>query len=306
MTASSDTIAAPAPPSARHPTRPFYWSLRRELWENRSIYIAPLVAAGVVLFGVLISGLHPPNLTYVHNGVVHMRGPMVLPAAAAFAFAAFVVFATSVIVGVFYCLAALNAERRDRSILFWKSLPVSDLTTVLSKAAVPLVVLPLVTFAVILGAQILMLALNLVIRLAHGQDPAGAFPGVPLQQVLGLELYALVTLALWYAPVWGWLLLASAWAKRMTFLWGIGPPLALCVVERMAFNTAYFWTALQHRLSGGFDAAVTPGPAGRGMAGLPQPDPARFLSSPELWIGLALAAAFLAAAVWLRRRREPI
>ena len=58
---------------------------------------------------------------------------------------------------MFYCLDALYGERRDRSILFWKSLPVSDLTTVLSKASIPIVVLPLLTFAVTVATQLIML-----------------------------------------------------------------------------------------------------------------------------------------------------
>src|SRR6202035_4529344 len=76
----------------------------------------------------------------------------------------FVVF----IVGVFYCLDALHGERRDRSILFWKSLPVSDLTTVLSKAIVPLVVVPLVSFAVIVGTQFIMLLISTAALLPSG------------------------------------------------------------------------------------------------------------------------------------------
>src|SRR5437762_11172070 len=71
--------------------------------------------------------------------------------------AAMMLIFTAFIVGVFYCLDALHSERRDRSILFWKSLPVSDLTTVLSKATIPLVVLPVIIFAIIVLVQFLML-----------------------------------------------------------------------------------------------------------------------------------------------------
>ena len=72
-----------------------------------------------------------------------------------FTFAALLLmFTTSFIVGVFYCVDALQGERRHRSILFWKSLPVSDLTTtVLSKASIPFAMLPQVTFAVTVVTQ---------------------------------------------------------------------------------------------------------------------------------------------------------
>src|SRR5437660_10885136 len=75
---------------------------------------------------------------------------------------------TAVIVGVFYCLDALHGERRERSILFWKSLPVSDLTTVFSKAIIPLVVLPMVRFAIIVVTQLIMLLISTVALLPTG------------------------------------------------------------------------------------------------------------------------------------------
>src|SRR5438132_11749527 len=136
-------------------TRPMYWSVRRELWENRSLYIAPLAVAGVALLGFLISTIGMPH---------RRRAVLLLDSARQRALigkpydvAAIILIVTAFIVGVFYCLDALHGERRDRSILFWKSLPVSDLTTVLSKASIPMVVLPLVTFAIIVIMQFIML-----------------------------------------------------------------------------------------------------------------------------------------------------
>ena len=139
----------------RSPTRPFYWSVRRELWENRSIYLAPLIVAGVVLFGFVISafGLPRRRRDALLLDPAQQRAAIEKP----YDVAAMMIMFTAFIVGVFYCLDALHGERRDRSILFWKSLPVSDLTTVLSKAIIPLVVLPLLTFAIIVATQLIML-----------------------------------------------------------------------------------------------------------------------------------------------------
>ena len=294
-----------AAPPARSRTRPFYWSVRRELWENPSIYMAPLITAGVILLGTLISVLHPPRLMHtVREGGVVTHAPFVIPAAAPYFFAGIVIIVIGLIVGVFYCLGALHNERRDRSILFWKSLPVSDLTTVLAKASIPMVVLPLVTFAVIVGAQLVMFGLTGAVQLVHG--PSGAlWSPPPLLQIWGLLLYGLVANAIWQSTLWGWLLMVSAWAKRTAFLWAFGPPVAVCIVERVAFGTTYAWSVLQDRLSGGAAAAFLHGPQGQGDD-LPIPDPMQYLSSPGLWVGLVFAAAFFAAAVWLRRRREPI
>jgi ABC-2 type transport system permease protein len=147
-------------------TRPLYWSVRRELWENRSIYIVPLSAAAVVLLGLLSALVWLP-----HN----MRDLSVLdPAhqsamlARPYSHAAMVLILTAFLVGIFYCLDALHGERRDRSILFWKSLPVSDLTTVLSKASIPLVVLPLLVFAITVALQLVMRLLSTAVLLTSG------------------------------------------------------------------------------------------------------------------------------------------
>ena len=108
------------------PTRPFYWSVWRELWENRSIYIAPLIVAAVILFGSFVGAFHLAGLR--RNALLldpaHRRAAIEMP----YNIAAMMMIFTAFIVGVFYCLDALQGERRDRSILFWKSLPVSDLT----------------------------------------------------------------------------------------------------------------------------------------------------------------------------------
>src|SRR6266436_1715271 len=142
-------------------TRRLYWSIRRELWEHRSIYVAPLAAAAVFLFGFLIALPH------------HMRGVKTLDQAhkvldTPYELAAGLIMGTAFIVGIFYSLDALYGERRDRSILFWKSLPVSDLTTVLSKLTIPLVILPFLSFAIAVATQFVMLLLSSVALLGSG------------------------------------------------------------------------------------------------------------------------------------------
>ena len=201
-------------------TRPFYWSVRRELWENRSIYIAPLIVAGLVLFGYAISAI----------GLPHRRRALLLldPAKQQalveqpYDVAAMMLMLTAFLVGVFYCLDALHGERRDRSILFWKSLPVSDLTSVLSKAIIPLVIMPLLTFAIVVITQVFILLMSTTILLPAGLG-ATTWERLPFFQLSVVLIYGLVTLALWQAPFYAWLLLVSGWARRATFLWGILP-----------------------------------------------------------------------------------
>src|SRR5580765_2485480 len=135
------------PGYSRSSTQSFFWSVRRELWENRSIYVAPLIVASVVLFGSLVGSFHLPDRRRLPMLLdpAHRRPPTEMP----YDIAAMIIILTAFVIGVFYCLDALYGERRERSILFWKSLPVSDLTTVLSKASIPLVILPLVSFVII-------------------------------------------------------------------------------------------------------------------------------------------------------------
>jgi ABC-2 type transport system permease protein len=215
------------------------------------------------------------------------------------------------ITGIFYCLDALHSERRDRSILFWKSLPVSDLTTVLAKASIPLVILPLLVFALTVSLQFIMWLLSCAVLQLSGVGAATLWTRLPLFEMQLVSLYGTAVLVLWHAPIYMWMLLVSGWARRATFLWAVLPPLALAAVEFTAFHTSYLGSLLQNRLfgfaAGAFDLKDKNGvPVDAHFIPLTQLAPGRFLSSPSLWLGLIVAALFLAAAVRLRRYQGPL
>src|ERR1700747_2544174 len=182
--------AAVNAPDYRPTTRPFYWSVWRGLWENRSIYVAPILVAVVVLFGFLVStiGLPERRREVLLLDAAKTRAAIEVP----YNMAAIMLILTAFVVGVFYCLDALYGERRDRSILFWKSLPVSDLTTLLSKATIPLVVLPLSTFAIVIATQLVMLLWTSVLLITHGMSPASTWTHVALFRNSLVLLYGLV------------------------------------------------------------------------------------------------------------------
>jgi ABC-2 type transport system permease protein len=285
-------------------TRCMYWSVRRELWENRSIYIAPLAVAALFLFGFLISTIRLPGKMRAASALSPMQQHNLM--AQPYLIAAGLMMLTTLVVGVFYCLDALYGERRDRSILFWKSLPVSDLTTVLSKAITPVVILPLVTFAITVVTQWIMLLVSTAVLLGSGLSAATLWTHASLFQTWLMLLYHLLTVhGLWYAPIYGWLLLVSGWARRAPFLWAALPLLAIGVVEKIAFNTSHFGAMLANRMLGGGDGGdfIT---GYLSMDPLMHFTPGEFLISPGLWVGLAIAAAFLAATVRLRRNQGPI
>jgi len=345
MTAASDAMSETPlepPPAVRAPlsrTRPLFWSVRRELWENRAIFVAPVVVAAVILAGFAIGVFSGPHLRTVHratsftqNGAVVSHSEVTSTVAAGgavvtgpvspaqqmaldhfpYGIAAVAMLVTLFLVAVFYCLGALHNERRDRSILFWKSLPVPDLTTVLSKALVPLAIMPPVAFAVGLATQLIMAVMHAASLAAHGKSLDVVW-SLPLLHMSLIQAYALVAMALWWAPLYGWLLLVGGWARRAPFLWAVLPPLLLALAEKIAFNTAHVFDLVGDRITGGLGAAfVVPTKAQFAAASnipngwLPTPDIAKFVSTPGLWVGLAVAAALLAAAVWSRRYREPI
>jgi ABC-2 type transport system permease protein len=295
-------------PAALAPTRPLYWSVRRELCENRSIYIAPLVAAALGMLAFVLNLIFLPATLRALPGMDpgHQHMMIAMP----YGHLAWLLLPTAFIVGFFYSLDALHGERRDRSILFWKSLPVSDRTTVLSKASIPLVILPLLVFTIAVILHLVMLFLSVALLLVRG-GTATLWAHLPLFQMELVLLYGLVVLALWHAPLYAWLLLVSAWARRATFLWAVLPLLAIGVFEWTVFHTWHFANLLHNRLLGfAWDAFnfTTPDGSPVDLHFIPVSllTPGKFLSTPGLWIGLIFAAIFLAAAVRLRRYQGPI
>src|SRR3954468_21861968 len=170
-------------------TRPMYWSVRRELWENRSVYLGPLIVAAVVLFATALSTIGLPqrmrSLPTLDPGKRHSA--IVMPISLAPA----PIMMATILIEFFYCLDALHGERRDRSILFWKSLPVSDRTTLLSKASIPLIVLPSIALVLSVIAQVLLLWLSTMVLLGSRLSPAPLWEEFRFFQGLLIMIYGL-------------------------------------------------------------------------------------------------------------------
>jgi ABC-2 type transport system permease protein len=225
------------------------WLLRREFWENKgSFFWAPAVIAaamlmfigGGILYGII--GGHVGGLQIHQDGAVVagevMRGlPRETRAQLATVIASHYIgfagplFAVLPVVVFFYCLAALYDDRRDRSILFWKSLPVSDQMTVLSKVITAVCVAPVITIAIGTAASLLMLMLGLTTAALNGLNLFGAMFMSPNLYLAPLYLVALLPVyVLWALPTVGWLLMVSSWARSKVFLWAVGTPLIVVVL----------------------------------------------------------------------------
>ena len=314
-TETSESFEAPA--TAPRPVRPFYWSVRRELWENRSLVIAPLVAGGIAIIALILNAMHLQEGMQALSVLTPDKQRMLVSGVnGGIAFLMTMVMNITVF---FYLLDALQGERKDRSVLFWKSLPISDTTAVLSKLFTALLVSGAIVIAVTLATQLLVLLIATAILMIGGVSPAPIWNNLQLFQLTVALIYGQIALAMWYAPVAAWLLFISAWAKRVTILWAVFTPVAISLFERVAIGTHYVQDMLNYRLRDGLKLIFAPRSGNAGFTirdgdvntELPRRvldvlDPVGFLSNPWLWVGLVVAAALVAAAIWMRRYREPI
>lgn len=302
--------------------------IRRELWEHRSIAIAP-IAFGLIFICVnLLAALGAVHVQ-IDGGSVDIRDMVdsLNPAkAGALMQIGLVVVAVALnsvmlLVTLFYLLDCLYAERKDRSILFWKSLPVSDAGVVASKVATAAVAIPLVTLAVFMAVAVTIYLITGLWGLFAGSGMfLAAGPGAILEVTL-THVYALAVQSLWYMPVFGWLLLVSAWSRRAVLLWAVLPVVAINLVEHILFDTNNFAEMLGRRLIGVYPLAFNEEHHVENLVWeyegehanvdlefsdgvLALADPGKFLASPGLWGGLVVAALLIAAAVWVRRYRD--
>ena len=294
----------------------FLWLVRREVWEHKAIWVAPAIVIGCLVLLVLTGNVHLGPLGGHGDATVFgevSREMQLKLLVIVYAGLALVVFMVMGIVAFFYSIDSLYADRRDRSVLFWKSLPLSDVETVLSKFAVAIVVIPLVALAASLVAQ-LVIAAGGSARLSMGGLPGGLM--WEPQALFGGFMVAFlwcVTATLWYAPIVGYLMLASAWAPRGPFLWAVLPPVGLWILERVVVGSEFVGDFITGRLFGLYRLL---GEQSGGEVNRPGGDLEKignvdlvgslreFYASPDLWLGVGAAALLLAAAIWVRRYRD--
>jgi len=278
--------------------------IRRELWEHRQLWIVPLAIAGMIVAAMMF-----PNAD-LHMDRADMAAPQKYMDLFALFHAALTIpqFLLLAVLLPYYLLDCLYAERKDRSILFWKALPVSDAQTVLSKLLVALVIVPLGVFALTLCSDIAA-SVILAVRL-RGSDMLRMFLRWDTQVWLytqGLILAALVMVMLWYAPVAAYLLLVSARAKRAVFLWAAMPPLVVMLIEKIAFGTTSVAKVLGYRLNGiwgalGFTSEAAHSEHAAGI--LDRVRPLAVLANIDLWLGLLVTVALVWLTIRIRRHQN--
>ncbi|WP_330945913.1 hypothetical protein [Thermomonas sp. LB-4] len=342
--AGMDVAKSSVPRTPPHPTHKLKLLLRREFWEHKGgFFWAPIWAGGIsllltlmaLIFGevamrreavsglkvngqVMINGLDlrlitekmsPEDVQKLADGIsLSTASAMFWPLLVL----GFVVF--------FYCLGSLYDERKDRSVLFWKSLPVSDRDTVLSKALSALVVAPTLAIAVGIACMVaFLLVLSVFVLLHHGNPFVLLWSPDNLLANAGVAIAAIPVYALWALPSAGWLLLCSAWSRSKPFLWAIMIPAFAGVfiswfdlMNLFNLDSSWFWKNVVAHLLGG----VFPGTwfTVMDLDGMQAKELGNHLvllkalysalATPQLWIGAGAGIAMIAAAIRLRRWRD--
>jgi ABC-2 type transport system permease protein len=293
----------------------FLWLIRREVWEHKAIWVAPAIVIGCLVLLILTENVHLGPIgeldgeTAFSNALPELQVKLLVLTYAGLALVMDMVLG---IVAFFYALDSLYSDRRDRSVLFWKSLPLSDFETVLSKFVVAAILIPLVALAASVVAQ-LVVAAGGSARLALAGLPGGLM-WQPEALVGGFSVAFLwcVTAILWYAPIVGYLMLASAWAPRGPFLWAVLPAVGLWIGERVIVGSTYVGDFITDRLFGLYRVLGSRNGAdldeAEGLEAVRNLDLTgslrEFYAAPELWAGVLAAALLLLGAMWVRRYRD--
>jgi ABC-2 type transport system permease protein len=296
--------------------------VRREFWEHRGLWMAPLIAAVFLILAVALSHVSSGGFKISVDDETLNFANHITPDQKSRTFGVFIavlgfpILITMVVVVFFYLADALYSERKDRSILFWKSMPVSDGATVWSKVLTALAVVPLYVWLVaMLTVTIGFLIGSIRVSGTPIANLAAWDTGIWLK-VQGVALANMLVASLWYAPIAGYMLAVSAWARRSVLMWIILPPVLLTWLENIVFNSSRVAAFIGHRFTGYFEAlGGDSGPLRTGTAngaGIAQRISDRLdhisttglLASTELWLGVLAAVALIFVAIRMRRYRD--
>jgi ABC-2 type transport system permease protein len=295
---TSDSVISGHPPVLRT-------LIRREFWEHRALWMAPLAVAALLLIGAII-------------GKVNFDSPLAaLPEQRRALFGVFMALAavpqyiTLGIVMLVYAGDCLYTERKDRSILFWKSMPVSNTLTVISKLLVVMAIVPLGVYFVSAITTLLMSGIH-VVRAWQNHTGDVFWDAGTWLRIQWVSLVAIVAAVLWFAPITALLLLVSAWARRSVWLWVFLPPVILIMMERIALGSSHVWDILWYRLGGVFTHSGVSYPAFDSAAGqhptlnllFANIDPLPVFGNVDLWLGLCVAALLIVATIRIRQYRD--
>jgi len=259
---------------------------RREFWEHRSLWMWPVGLTLLLLVAFTCVSLFSAGRLEVHgdwgHGTVETLGASAMDIGV-FGLALQILGITALVCFI-YLVDCLYAERKDRSILFWKSLPVSDAATVLTKLGVALIVVPLMGFLLVTAAYPIIYSMG-AIGVPEFTSVTGGWNTLGWLRAEGSLLLAIFVTMIWYAPLAAWTMLASVIARRVPLVIAVAPILVAGIGESMILHTNYAWRFMGARLR-------------------PIADAAQGVQRLDLWLGLVVAAALVFVVIRLRRYRD--
>ncbi|MGB5255832.1 MAG: ABC-2 transporter permease [Woeseiaceae bacterium] len=295
--------------------------IRREIWEHRSIYVTPTAIASIVSLSVLAmlvfaSGF-AKELDVAIFGASNLAGEGERKAAltAFFVGTSWLFLVGLAILTVFYCLDSLYGERKDKSILFWRSLPVTDAETVISKLLTAVFVIPVVAVMGIIVTHLVNLIITSIWVSMKGGDAGLLIWGsVPLFDNWVAAFIVLVGSGIWMSPFIAWFLFVSAWTKRAPLLMAFMPLILVPLLEWIFLRTRFFASAVLDRgdaiplfrtldLESFFEEEHwRTGLDNISLLG--HLDVVQFLTSPSMWGGVIVCGLLVTAAIYVRRYRD--
>lgn len=295
--------------------------IKREFWEHRSMWVTPVAIASIVILGTLttlvFAGDFAKELDLAIFGAQNIAGDMERKAMLSgfFVMSSPLFLLGLVILMVFYTLDSLYAERKDKSILFWRSLPVTDAETVISKLLTALILVPAITLAAVFATHLINLIMTAVWVSMKGGDAGVLIWGsVSLLDNWFAAIIVIYSACIWMSPFVGWFLFVSGYTKRAPLLMAFLPLILIPMVEGIFLRSAHFAEAVWGRLAqiplfSGIDIEAIfeddrPHLNEEMISLLSAIDFGKFITSIDTWIGIIVCGLLVTAAIYVRRYRD--
>jgi ABC-2 type transport system permease protein len=295
--------------------------MKREFWEHRSIWVTPAAIASIVTLGtvtaLVFAGDFAKELDVAIFGAQNIAGDTERRAVLTGLFlgSSWLFLLGLGVLTVFYTLDSLYAERKDKSILFWRSLPVTDAETVLAKLLTALLLIPMVAIVAIIATHLVNLIItSLWVSMKGGDAGVLIWGSVPLFDNWVALAIAVLGMAVWMSPFLGWFLFVSAYTKRAPLLMAFLPLILIPMIEGIFSRSAHFAEAVWGRgakipLFAEMDLERIfndghPRVSEEMISLLAHIDLGRFLASVETWLGIIVCGLLTTAAIYVRRYRD--
>ena len=197
-----------------------------------------------------------------------------------------------------YSLSTFADERKDRSLIFWRSLPVSDLTTVLSKVFVVTLIVPLMVLPYIILLQLVAMTSASIFFATNDIVSFSWLWGSYIITDWFRIIFSLWAQALWSLPLFLWLMLAGTFAAR-PIAGAIVPPVILIVLEGVIFKTNLVLEFIENRI--GFWSRSDSFPKEyQELRVVDISDILLLFSTQAFWIGILASVILVAGIVYFR------